>query len=337
MRYKTAVYNVMRKYEAARHESDLRVEEHKNEIYTKNPRIADIEKEINILGSKIAKLALNMDPTSTLNINDIRAKITQLKEEKQLLLTNLGMADISHVYNCAKCNDTGYIQLTAESPSTRCSCLKQKLIDEYYALSNIKEILQEENFDHFDFRLFSERLIENEGLSPLSNMQQVYSLTTQFVADFTTEFNNLLMYGGTGLGKTFACHCIAKDLLDKGHTVLYLTAPRLCKVIEDYRFNREALTEPDEMLETVDNVDLLILDDLGAEVSTIITSAALFDIINQRLISHKHTVISTNLTPTALESQYSERIVSRFFGSYQMIKFFGDDIRVKKKYGSLRM
>jgi len=331
MGYKSAFRQVMRDYEVSRHRAESLLDERRNEMYQRMPRIAEIDKELGILGAALVRNTLGSGDA----LDEIRADIGCLQEERRVLLENV-ISGVDTVYSCEKCVDTGYIQATLESPGTRCTCLQQRLIDEYYSLSNIKGILQDENFDTYDLRLFSESLIESEGLSPHANMQQIYRLTTRFVTDFDTEFNNLLLYGGTGLGKTFACHCIAKDLLDKGQTVLYLTAPRLCKVIEDYRFNRESLAAPDEMLEAVDEVDLLILDDLGAEVSTIITSAALFDIINQRLISRKHTVISTNLTPTALEAQYSERIVSRFFGSYQMIKFFGDDIRVKKKYGGLR-
>ena len=334
MSYKTAFRQVMREYETSRSRAESLLDRRKADIYNELPRIAEIDKALNILGAELARCALDQNQA---RFNEIREVVRVLKDERRIILEEAGSAEFTAVYNCEVCNDTGFVQSSAESPVERCACLKQRLIDEYYSLSNVREILQAENFDMFDLRLFSENIIENEGLSPHMNMQHIYKLTTNFVENFGTEFNNLLLYGGTGLGKTFACHCIAKDLLDKGRTVLYLTAPRLCKVIEDYRFNRESLAAPDEMLDAVDNVDLLILDDLGAEVSTVITSAALFDIINQRLISYKHTVISTNLTPTALEAQYSERIVSRFFGNYQMLKFFGEDIRLKKKYGSVRI
>jgi len=332
MKYKAVVHNVMRQYESARSEADFRLDERKNEIYEKLPRVAEIDRNLGVLGASLVRCALGVD-SGFAAIEDIRTQINQLKEERFILLANSGMNDLREAYNCPICSDTGYVQATPSSVATRCSCLRQKLIDEYYALSNIKDILQDENFDHFDFRLFSERLLESEGLSPHKNMQSIYSITTQFVANFDKEFDNLLLYGDPGLGKTFVCHCIAKDLLDKGYTVLYLTVPRLCKVIEDYRFNREALTEPDEMLEMVDAVDLLILDDLGTEIPTLTTSVALFDIINQRLISRKHTVISTNLSIPVIQAQYSERIVSRLFGNYEIIKFFGEDIRMKKKYG----
>ena len=334
MSYKAAFRKVMGEFESQRKQTEHLKDERKQEIYAKLPRVAEIDRETGILGASIARCALSQDASK---LSDLRGKIALLKAERDSILEETGVAELESVYKCSKCKDTGFVQLTQTSTPTRCACLNQRLIDEYYSLSNVRQILNAENFDMFDLRLFSENIQESEGLSPHTNMQYIYKLTTNFVKNFDDEFNNLLLYGGTGLGKTFACHCIAKDLLDKGRTVLYLTAPRLCKVIEDYRFNRDALTEPDEMLDAVDNVDLLILDDLGAEVSTVITSAALFDIINQRLISYKHTVISTNLTPTALEAQYSERIVSRFFGNYQMIKFFGEDIRLKKKYGSVRI
>jgi len=336
MRYKTAFRHVMREYELARDRAEFLADARRSEVYHSVPRVAEINHCLANYGASLAKLALRDDTTS---MNKIRSDIAALKDERRTLLMEIGADEdyLSAVFQCKKCSDTGYISTGIGAPAERCSCLKQKLIDEYYALSNMKEVLQEENFEHYDFRLFSKEIEPAEGISPLQNMEQVYSHAMQFVKKFDKQFANLLLYGETGLGKTFVCHCIAKDLLDKGYTVLYLTAPRLCKFIEDFRFNRESLDAPDEMLEAVDEVDLLILDDLGVEFSTIVTSSALFDIINQRILGRKSTVISTNLTPIALEQQYSERIVSRFFGNYQNIKFFGEDIRLKKKYGGLRI
>ncbi|MCL1883271.1 MAG: ATP-binding protein [Defluviitaleaceae bacterium] len=329
MNYKNAYREVMREFETAQ----LRAEElhikKREEIYKKTPRISEIDKSLSEIGLALARLAISGD---TEGIKKARAKSDALKEERLSLLPKKSKT----IYNCKKCSDTGYITHSPGMPVSICTCFKQKLIDEYYSLSNMREVLRDENFDSFDIRLFSTKVIENEGLSPRTNMETNYKIALSFVKNFDKEYQNLLLYGETGLGKTFLSHCIAKDLLDSGRTVLYLTVPRLCKIIEDSRFNRDTLSAPDEMLDAVDQVDLLVLDDLGAEISTVVTSAALFDIINQRLLTRKCTVISTNLTPTGLASQYSERIVSRFLGNYQMIKFFGEDIRVKKKYGCVR-
>ena len=332
MRYKTAYREVMQDYEASRNKAQALQSERRAALYRSFPQVEEIDKALSAIGLSLARLALSGDAQA---LQQARAKAEALKEEKSAILTANGVAEdyLTAVYRCMACEDTGYKPAAPGQIPQRCACLKQRMVEAYYSLSNIKGVLSEENFDTFDHRCFSPNIIEAEGISPQTNMRAVYRMATDFVQDFNATFSNLLLYGRTGLGKTFVCHCIAKDLLDAGHTVLYLTAPRLFKLIEDYRFNREALDEPDEMLEAVTDVDLLILDDLGAEFVTVVTSSALFDIINQRLLAKKPTVISTNLSPPELERHYSERIVSRFTGYYQMIKFFGEDIRVKKKYG----
>jgi len=332
MGYKTAYKEVMRSYEVSRAKAEELLSERKAALFKSFPRIEEIDQALLELGLSLAKLALAKDETGLLNT---RSKAEALKQEKTDIMTanNVPTEYLTAVYKCSICSDTGHKPPVPGQLPVRCGCLSQRLIETYYSLSNIKGVLEEENFDTFDHRCFSSNIVEAEGLSPCANIQHVHRIATNFVQNFDSKFDNLLLYGRTGLGKTFICHCIAKDLLDTEHTVLYLTAPRMFKIIEDFRFSRETQDTPSEMLEAVNDVDLLILDDLGAEFVTVITSSALFDIINQRLLARKPTVISTNLSPIELERHYSERIVSRFTGYYQMIKFFGDDIRVKKKYG----
>jgi len=333
MSYKAVFGQIMREYEASRHQAEMLFDERKKKLYASQPKLQEIDLTIAKLGAKLAQYALASDQA---NLEETRNQISAAKQEKSALIASLGLQNLAINYRCKRCKDTGFVQ-NQSGAATHCRCLKQRLISEYYSLSNLDKILNEENFDTYDFRLFINETDTIEEKSPLQNMQDVYQLASRFVENFDNSFDNLLFYGSAGLGKTFVCHCIAKDLLDRGKTVLYLPAPRLCKLIEDYRFNRESLTEPEEMLDAVDNVDLLIIDDLGAEFSTVITSAALFDIINQRLISRKHTVVSTNLAPDEIARIYSERTVSRFLGSYQLIKFFGEDIRCKKKYLGTRI
>lgn len=336
MRHKNTLRDIMREYEQIRSQTETQRDQRIEDIYRSIPRLAEIDQALKEQGLGLARIALSGDADKA---NESRATSAKLRKERHTLLEKNKISEnyFTPDYRCNVCKDTGYTIFAPGIPANPCVCLKQSLIDEYYSLSNMKEILQEENFETFDIRLFSEETLKSEGLSPRQNMENNYRHATSFVQKFGKKFQNLLLYGKSGLGKTFICHCIAKDLLDEGQTVLYLTAPRLCKIIETHRFNRDSLSEPEEMLDTVDQVDLLILDDMGTEISTIITSAALFDIINQRLLMRKPTVISTNLTPDGLEAQYSERILSRFLGHYHMIKFFGEDIRAKKKYGGLRI
>jgi len=335
MTYKTAFRQVMKDYDQARSQAEEVLEKRKLEAYETVPQLAEIDRTLAKIGMSLAKLALAGD---TKSITEAQDEILYLKEIRQTLIKNsVGENFLTKVYRCNTCNDTGFVQGEPGSPQNPCKCLKQRLVNEYYHLSNMKDVLQDENFDTYDYRLFAGEIIPEEGLSPLKNMEMIYGLATDFVSNFDKAFDNLLLWGAPGLGKTFVCHCIAKDLLDAGKTVLYQTVPRLCKVLEDYRFNRDSMADPDEMLTAIDEVDLLILDDLGAEISTSVTSAALFDVINQRLLTRKHTVISTNLPPDALELRYSQRITSRFVGNYKRIKFFGEDVRVKKRYSGVRI
>ena len=335
MSYKNAYREVMRDLEAARTRAEAAQAARREDIYKKAPRLREIDKELGDIGLSLSRLVLSGD---TAAVAKARENSDALKKERLSLLAQKKIREDYAVpkFSCKKCSDTGYIIKNHGMPATACACLKQRLIEEYYSLSNMRDVLRDENFDTFDINLFSAKIDEKEGLSPRVNMENNHRIAVLFVQNFDREFQNLLLYGETGLGKTFLSHCIAKDILDAGHTVLYLTVPRLCKVIEDSRFNRDALAAPNEMLAAADEADLLVLDDLGAEISTLITAAALFDIINQRLLTRKPTVISTNLELDGLV-QYSDRILSRFMGHYQRVKFFGEDIRVKKRFSGVRI
>ena len=331
MSYKIAFRDVMRAYEADRDHAATVLKKRLEEVYGKLPQVQEIDNKLAQVGIDTAKRILSEEGASQTLLHDLRTKTLALKEEKERLFADNGIPKgyFTDIFKCSLCQDTGYAE------NIRCGCLKQRLIDKYYDLSNVRGLLEEENFDTFDFKYYSQNVNPAQGLSPYRNMQIIYKTALNFVQEFGCrgrKIQNLLFYGDTGLGKTFLCNCIAKDLLDAGYTVLYVTAPQIFKLVEEHRFNRDEEEEPNYAIDAVTDVDLLILDDLGAEFSTIVTSAALFNIINQRLLAKKPTVISSNLSPAELEAQYSDRIVSRFLGNYKMSKFYGDDIRAKKKY-----
>ena len=324
MSHKAAFRQVLREYDIAQNRADFLLQERKKKIYKEIPRIAEIDKQLGKLGLSLSRLTLAGDLNG---LNKSRTIISQLKDERRELLKKQGISDnyLNSVYSCPKCHDTGYIQ------DSRCVCFQQKLINEYYALSNLKEILKDENFETNNLEIFSKKVDEKRGTSPARYMENtVLENAYNFVASFDLKFENLYLFGNSGLGKTFICHCIAKKLLDRGKTVLYLTALRLFKVLEDYRFNRDSLNEPDEMVEAMDSVDLLVIDDLGSEISTRVTESGLFDIINHRLVTRKSTIISTNLSINELKAQYTERLSSRISGNYDIIEFWGNDLRERR-------
>jgi len=310
-------------------------EDRRSEAYESIPELGQIDNELGKIGISLARYSLSNDAGK---LNKAKQDATRLKKRKSDLLNRSGIGEdrFRPVYSCAECSDTGFVEARGGGFS-RCRCLKQMLIDEYYSASNMRESLTRENFEMFDVRLFSSEIDKIEGLSPRTNMENIFRHASCFVENFGNEFRNLLFYGEPGLGKTFMCNAIAKDLLDTGRTVLYLSAPRLCKIVDEYRFNRDSHAESKELIETVDEVDLFILDDLGTEFPSVTSSAALFDMINERILRRKPTVISTNLDPDDMSGQYSERLVSRFFGMFDVLRFFGDDVRVKIKYNRLNL
>ena len=201
-----------------------------------------------------------------------------------------------------------------------------------YRDSNIKNIISNENFDTFSFDWYDSTNIDASlKISSLDNMKRVVSHCHNFVDNFDNEFNNILFFGNTGVGKTFLANCIAKELLDSSHSVIYLTAIELFKIFEKQDFNKSddgnGLIDSNYILDC----DLLIIDDLGTEFGNSYTNSKLFYCISERILRQKSVVISTNLSLNDIRDIYSERIFSRITNSYMLLKLFGADIRLLKK------
>jgi len=322
---------VLREYERDRGAAAQLLSKRREEVYTRIPRVKEIEDALTASGLDLTKAILSNGTNLAFLCQELEEVNKVLNAEKEKLMKEMGFPEdyFINIYKCGTCRDTGYY---IAEPGKRCFCMQQKLIEKYYELSNLQAALKEENFDTFDIKYYSDEVSEEVGISPKQNMERIYKICDSFVKNFGNDYINLLFYGKTGLGKTFLCNCIAKDLLDRGVSVLYVTAPQLFKTIENYRFNRDEMEAPQESIGIIYSVDLLIIDDLGTEFSTVVTNAEFFNIINIRLLGKKPVIISTNLYPNDFESYYSDRITSRFFGNYRMMKFIGEDIRILKKY-----
>lgn len=312
-------------YDRKRQKAEHDLAERKDEIYSILPRIKAIDKEIKFTGLELSRSALK-NPERVEEITaEIRSKLQVLKDEKAAILTqhNIPQNYMSAHYECEFCKDTGYLK-----GHKRCRCLTQSLIDVGYKNSNIGEILSKENFDNFDITIFSETNQSNEEHSPRDNMKMILSVCESFVFNFkASKLENLLFYGPPGLGKTFLCNCMAKALLDRGNIVLYQTSFRIIDTIESYRFSDKKKGVSRQNYDMLFKADLLIIDDLGTEMNNSFTNAEIFNIINTRLLNNKKTIISTNLSPVELREVYNDRISSRIFGNYELLRFFGNDLR----------
>jgi DNA replication protein DnaC len=162
-------------------------------------------------------------------------------------------------------------------------------------------------------------------------MEKNLAICKKYAAAFGTDSGNLLFVGNTGLGKTFLSACIARAAADKGYSVAYESAPHLFAKLEKNRFDPDETTRMET--DKLHNCDLLILDDLGTELPGNFVTAALYSLVNDRLLSGKPMVISTNLNVDEIARRYSPQIGSRLQGSFQRLTFVGEDIRVLKNRG----
>ncbi len=319
---------ILRQYEekqlAHKHLLKLR----KKEIYRTLPEIERIDAMIASNSIKTSLLMIEEPLKAQSYMEKLEGENLKLSLKKLKLLSEYGYPKdyLEPKYDCPLCQDTGYIG------HEKCNCLKQALIDVAYEQSNIKNILTKENFDTFSFDFYSNEVDPKYSISPLDNIRLIHGKCRSFVENFDSAYTNLILYGRSGLGKTFLCNCIAKALLDGGYTVIYLTAFGLFKLFEDYKFNRSYEDISEEKIESIFSCDLLIIDDLGTELNNTFTSGELFNCLNTRLLNTKSTLISTNLMPNHWSDNYSDRIGSRIFGNYQTLLFFGEDIRLKKKF-----
>lgn len=324
---------ILKEYEEMSDNAKHILENKKQLLYQKCPRIKEIDDELNLTCIKLSKALIGALKEDKQNyINEIKECSEKLQAEKKKLMLENGFSNsyFEDIYNCKKCKDTGFIK------NNKCQCFEQKLINKAYNMSNLSKILKTENFKSFNLKYYSTEIDKENGMSPFQNMTMIMRKVSIFIEEFEQEFRNIMFYGNPGLGKTFLCQCIAKEILDKGKSVVYITAFELFDIIQKEHFtkNNDSDSYKKETLKLKNEIDLLIIDDLGTEFITSLSKSELFNIINSRILNKKSTIISTNISPEKLMNLYSSRIISRFYGEYEMIKLFGEDIRLLKKFKS---
>lgn len=316
-------YNaLMREYDRQRLIHKRELDERISEIYNKIPRIKEINDSISSISVLGAKRMLLENTGSTA---DIRKQIDVLSHEKASLLCQNGYPEdyLSMRYTCPDCRDTGYID------NHKCHCLKNSIIEILYEQSNIKDVLERENFSTFSFKHFDNTTKDSAtGMTSLENMHEVVKTCRDYIDNFNTECKNLYLYGAAGVGKTFLTNCIAKELIDKSYSVIYVSSIRLFEILADSTFRRSS-DQTSDLAENLFDCDLLIIDDLGTELVNTFTASSLFNCINERQLRQKSIIISTNLSLAELRANYSERVFSRITSNYTLLKIYGDDLRMK--------
>ena len=317
-------YNLlMNMYEQRRLRSRDRLNRHYETAYEAIPELKRIDSSISDCSVKQARKLLDGDDGALV---ELREELGQLSGKRAQLLQEGGFPPdyLEPSYECPDCQDTGYIG------NQKCHCFRKAVIDLFYTQSNLAGVLEKENFDQFSFQYYSDNYIDRmTGESSLTLARRAYDECRQFIRDFDTAHGNLLLFGTTGTGKTFLTHCIARELMQSVHSVLYLTSAEMFDALLDKALGKSE--ESQVLCEQMGTCDLLIIDDLGTERNTDFVISQLFVCLNERILNRKSTVISTNFTLEEIRASYTERTFSRISNHFRILRLAGDDIRIQKK------
>ncbi|MBO5034511.1 MAG: ATP-binding protein [Oscillospiraceae bacterium] len=302
----------------------------KTKLFAQIPELSDIDRQLRgtMLDVIAASLRSGSDPTPAVQV--LRDKNMALQDRQAQLLREAGYPEdaLDNAPMCKKCGDTGW------QGGKMCECLQALCAQEQVKeLSKVLD-LGEQSFDSFSLEWYSPLPWPGEAASPRENMEFLCELCMNYAQKFGKfYFQNLFLTGDPGLGKTFLSACIAKVVAENGFSVVYDTAVNVFAQFEEQKFGkavqdgREAQEETRRYL----GCDLLILDDLGSEMTTAFTQSALYTLVNSRLVSGKSTVISSNLSIDGVRERYNGQTASRLAGEYRILRFYGEDIRLQRK------
>ncbi len=306
------------KYRRAQDEADAR----RAEIHLALPAVAELDAELRLTGLSIMAAAVEAGDVDA-RIAEVREQNLALRARRAVLMTEADYpADYTEPrYECPLCNDSGYVDLKI------CSCMRRRIIDATLEASGVPDLLRTQTFDSFDLGYYADDPAAHK------RMTLILGRIRQFAESFRPgESESLVLFGGTGLGKTHLSSAAAATVIENGHDVCYVSAVSL---ISDFEFNRfgnrsAGSSEDGRDTDRYYDCDLLIIDDLGTEITNQFTTSVLYDLINTRITRHRSTIISTNLTQEDFRRRYWDRITSRVLGEYTVLPFLGKDVRAQK-------
>lgn len=305
---------IKRKYDAKHRDAILESEDRLRFIKENVDGYRELCDAISGLAVERTKKALSGDKSA---LSELSSLIADLSEQKTALLIGAGYPAnyLEPAFECNDCKDTGFIG------NEQCHCLKQQIIDLLYNQSNIRDSLESIGFD-----MVSERFYKGDDLNHFYDSKQK---SLNFVHNFDSIYQNLLFYGTVGTGKSLLSSCIAKELLNSGHSVIYFSAISLFDELSKGTFDK---SNSSGIYDDIYGCDLLIIDDLGTEMTNSFTVSSLFSLINERALRKKPIVISTNLSLEMMRDRYTDRTFSRITGSFTFCRLSGPDIRIAHKF-----
>lgn len=280
------------------------------------PELAEIDRALSNAGLKVFAAAVEGGEDLAAKIEAMKRENLELQEKRAQFLASKGLPhDVDEPrYDCKACRDEGFID------GRMCECFRRALIDKTFESSGIGYLANTQSFDSFTTEYY-----KNDPRA-LESIEIILMLCRDYAENFTPgKSRNLLFIGNTGLGKTHLSTAIAKEVIERGCDVVYDTAQNIFADFEIEHFSRNR--ENEDLTSRYFDCDLLIIDDLGTEMTNSFTVSTLYNIINTRLNHRAAMIINTNLGQSDLRSRYSDRITSRLFGDFSPLHFTGRDVR----------
>ncbi len=320
MGYNVNNYNKIREeFEKKRTRAIERAEANTLDFHSRSREALEIDRALSEIGLRIFKVGCEEKENLQKRIDEIRKEHEATLKAKHLLLEKLGLpADYTDVhYECPYCLDTGF------RDTKMCDCMKRALIYEGFRTSGLGSLIEKQSFENFSLEYY-------RG-ADLEKVEYNLSVAKEFAENFSEGYTeNLLLLGGTGLGKTHISTAIAKRVIERGYDVLYDSAQNMITAFEQDRFHRGYGDDSPYESEKYFSCDLLIIDDLGTEIANSFSVSCLYNVINTRINKGKPVVINTNMNQKIMLSRYDERISSRLLGEFRILLFAGEDIRKQK-------
>lgn len=320
----STIKRLLGEYEKIRTENQREGQRREREIRQGFPAIAALldERRDRLTGS--IRTALQ---GRAVDAESLQGEMRELNGRIRAELTKAGYPEdyLQPIYRCPICRDTGYV---GEPVHELCACMKQRIMDAENAGEH-KGGLGRHSFAQFDLNVFPDVPIPGEKRIQRDHMRLILRAAQRYAEDFPdNEKPNLIFFGAAGLGKTFVADCIAQRIMERAYLVRRVTAYRLCEIMRKNQFDGSEA----RAMEGVMDCDLLFIDDLGTEPQTKNTSGYLFQVINERNMNDRHTIISTNLNPERMEGMYEQRVASRLMDVSRTtaIRFYGEDLRLRK-------
>lgn len=313
--------SIIKGYERTRDHNRHLLETRRKQIYDTVPGYRELDESVSSLSASTARLVLSGDDTALSRLKD---KLTDIARKRSALLTSNGFsADyLEPIYTCAHCQDTGYVT-DLSGLRDKCRCFRQQELSIRYAQSNIQDMILRENFSTLSYEYYQDE--------DLQHFKAAVDLSKEFAENFKESNSNLFFYGTVGTGKSFLSGCIAHELLQAGYSVIYFSASGMFERLARYSFDSKAKEDLQDFSEDLYGCDLLIIDDLGTELTNNFVTSQLFSCLNERGLRQKATIISTNLSLEELRDRYSDRIFSRITSNFILCKLTGPDIRILRK------